>query len=679
MQKPGLRLAALLSLAMLANVSAAYFAPATAGEVGRIIVGVRPASTGLASAPSSRDRADTVSRRLGINLRSTRELGPNLSTIVLDADAVETTLARLQADPDVEFAEIDRRRYARAIPSDPLYAGQWYLQGIEIAATNFETAWDTTTGAADTVVAVLDTGVRFDHPDLAGRVLPGYDFVSGESSSSFVSANDGNDWDNDASDPGDWVSVPESQSGPLLGCPVSASSWHGTKVASIAGAATNNGTGVAGGTWAGTILPVRVLGKCGGYDSDIIAGMRWAAGLPMPGVPSNPNPARILNLSLGSEGGCSSVYRNVIAELTDAGVIVISSAGNSSGPVDAPANCPGVLAVGGLRHVGSKVGYSSFGPEVGISTAAGNCPDIDMTFVCNFSLISADNTGQTLPVSSSYTDDSNYNIGTSYSVPIVSAVAALMYGVNDGLTPAEFIARVKSGARPFPAPQAGLPTCPSIDNVTGQCNCTTSTCGAGIADAPGAVAEALRPVARVAKPTGSGAGQNVPLDGSGSAAARNREISSYAWTGVSGNPVFVGATNGPVATVAVPASGLVTVRLTVTDDAGRTDANLVTLGVPDADSDGLIDELDNCKLVPNPNQCDSDGDGYGNRCDGDLSNNMFTNAQDTAMFRAELGKPSLAPTYNQADLNCNGFVNAQDTALFRTLLGSPPGPSGLVP
>ncbi|MBL8202393.1 MAG: S8 family serine peptidase [Chromatiales bacterium] len=601
-------LVALLNAAAIApaRAQAAEQATEQAGATTRLIIKLRPAATTAGSDQSQlqpqlqpqtqagnrvtpqgqgqdlRDRARGLARHSGLGVRAARDLGRGMVALGLDQvvadEQLEQALAALRADPAIEFAEVDRRRFVRALPNDPLYASQWYLQGVETSATNFEAAWDTTTGSADTVIAILDTGIRFDHPDLAGRVVPGYDFVSGESSSSFVSANDGNDWDNDAADPGDWVSSAEAASGPLRGCDVGPSSWHGTRVAAMVGAATGNATGVAGGTWSSAVLPVRVLGKCGGYDSDIVAGMRWAAGLPVTGVPLNPNPARIINLSLGSVDRCASVYSNVIAELTAAGVLVIAAAGNDSGPVETPANCPGVLAVGGLRHVGTKVGYSSLGAQVGISAPAGNCPELDTTFLCGFSLITADNTGQTVPAASSYTDDANYNIGTSFSAPIVAAVAGLMHGVNSGLTSDEYIARIKAGARPFPAPDPGLPTCPSLDRTTSQCNCTTTTCGAGIADAPGAVAEALRPMARVVKPAGTGAGQNVVLDGSSSAAARNRTISSYAWTAVSGNPAFVGTTNGQTATVAVPSSGQVTVQLEVTDDLGRKDVRAVTLG-----------------------------------------------------------------------------------------------------
>jgi len=114
---------------------------------------------------------------------------------------------------------------------------------------------------------------------------------------------------------------------------------------------------------------------------------------------------------------------------------------------------------------------------------------------------------------------------------------------------------------------------------------------------------------------------------------------------------------------------------------GRTEAFRVRVTAPpsDTDGDGVADPVDNCTFRANPSQCDSDGDGHGNHCDGDLNNNGFTNAQDTTLFRQQLGQPSVAPTYNYADLNCNGFVNAQDTTLFRSLLGSPPGPAGDTP
>jgi hypothetical protein len=97
----------------------------------------------------------------------------------------------------------------------------------------------------------------------------------------------------------------------------------------------------------------------------------------------------------------------------------------------------------------------------------------------------------------------------------------------------------------------------------------------------------------------------------------------------------------------------------------------------DTDDDSRGNVCDNCILVVNTTQCDSDSDGYGNRCDADMNNNGSTNAQDTTLYRQQLGQPSVGPAFNKADLNCNGTVNAQDTTLFRQRLGQPPGPSGL--
>ena len=151
------------------------------------------------------------------------------------------------------------------------------------------------------------------------------------------------------------------------------SSWHGTRVSSLIAALTNNAEGVAGTGWNTLILPVRVLGKCGGTDSDIIAGMRWAAGIPVPGAPINPTPARILNLSLGGSGACSAAYQAAVNEITARGVLVVVSVGNEGGAVASPANCAGVLGVAGIRHAGTKVGFSNLGPGTGIGAPGGNC------------------------------------------------------------------------------------------------------------------------------------------------------------------------------------------------------------------------------------------------------------------------------------------------------------------
>jgi serine protease len=581
----------------------------SADQGGQVIVGWRVAQPDprveIAAATNATARVQALSGRLGLQVQALRDLAPRMQLLQLDetpgAGTHAEQLRRLRADAEIEFVEPNYRRYRHAVPDDPLYSttvnnivGQWYFRtppsppvppsGASTsdinAAIDSEHAWDITTGSAGTVVAVLDTGVRYDHPDLTARLLPndpangivgGYDFVSGESTTNFLVANDGNGWDPDPSDPGDWIDSTDLTHPVFAGCSSSTSSWHGTRVTGLLGAATNNAAGIAGGTWQPMILPVRVLGKCFGTDADIIAGMRWAAGIHVTGVPDNPHPARILNLSLGAVGSCPASYSPVISEVTALGVLVVVSAGNASGPVDSPGNCPGVLAIGGLRHAGTKVGYSSFGAQIGVSAPAGNCVNVGAG-PCLYALTTTINLGTTTPGASGYAtqNDATPNVGTSFSAPLVSGIAALMQGVNSHLNTSQMIARIKEGAVAFPA-DSTLPNCPAVDS-SGQCNCTTTTCGAGMANALNSVNAALRPIANVAPPAPS-AGQNVMLDGSASVAADGHIIATYAWTAVTGgaSPPGIGA-NSPIATVVAPAAGVatyqraITSRLTVTDN-----------------------------------------------------------------------------------------------------------------
>lgn len=459
-------------------------------EEGRVIVKYRQASDALKQTLSL-DQTSRLSARLGLALHSGRHINALTQVIRSAGVSSEALAARLSLESDVEYAIPDRLRTINALPNDPLFSGQWYLQAAEASSSRATEAWNRTTGSPNIVVAVVDTGVRFDHPDLASKLLPGYDFVSDA-----PNAGDGDGRDIDASDPGDFISTWDAGNPSLQAvCGNDLvphdSSWHGTRVAGIVGAASNNATGIAGTSWGARILPVRVLGKCGGYDSDIMAGMRWAAGLSVPGVPSNPNPARIINLSLGGGGSCNAAYANVIAELAGRSVLVVASAGNETGPVYVPGNCAGVLTVAGLRHVGTKVGYSSFGPEVSVSAPAGNC--VNTSGACLYSIETTTNQGTTSPAANGYTDKYNYNVGTSFSAPQVAGVAALMLSLNQALTPADIIARIKQSARAFPI-ENNLSACPNVQtsgDTAGQCNCTTVTCGAGILDAAAAVTAAL--------------------------------------------------------------------------------------------------------------------------------------------------------------------------------------------
>jgi len=552
-----------------------------------------------------------LTRRTGVAMAASRQLTPSMHVVFLQkmlygAD-VQTALDKLRADPAVEFADVDQRRYPLAIPDDPLFAapadvattdssgrsGQWYMQtpntatvfvdGIatqDLSATDAVSAWTLTTGSSGTVIADVDTGVRFDHPDLlragfGGRLLPGYDFVgedvnrtTGVPLGTFLIANDGDGWDPDPSDPGDWIDSTDQQNAlfPASDCTIADSSWHGTRVMGVLGAITNNAVGIAGMTWNPYILPVRALGKCGGYDSDIIAGIEWAVGMTVnnpdgSAVPDNPYPADIVNLSLGGSGNCPSDYRSVLATVNSLGVLVVASAGNQNGAVAAPGNCPGVLAVAGLRNVGTKVGYSSFGAQVGIAAPAGNC--VNSFGACLRSIDTTFNTGLTVPAGNGYTNETNSNLGTSFSAPIVSGIAALMRAVNANLTPAQLIARLESSATPFPPNSGNLPVCPNVDPTSGECSCVPGQCGAGMVNARAAVTAALAPIAAISADTSN------TFDAGASVAACDQTIASYAWR-ASGGVTIQGSAAASKVTVTTNGSAG-TLTLAVADAAGHTD------------------------------------------------------------------------------------------------------------
>ena len=295
--------------------------------------------------------------------------------------------------------------------------------------------------------------------------------------------------------------------------------------------------------------------------------MEWAAGMAITGVPNNPYPADIINLSLGGVGTCptTSLYYPVIGTLAGMGVLVVASAGNSSGgAVDEPASCPGVLAVAGLRNVGTKVGYSSMGPQVSIAAPAGNC--INSMGPCLRSIDTTVNTGLTVPLANVYTDQNNPNLGTSFSSPIVAGIVALMRAVNMNLTPAQLITRIKFSAIPFPAPP-NIPVCPLSVPNTGECACPNdgSQCGAGMANALSAVNEALKPISVI-----TNAGSNTLFDASGSVAACGLTVASYLWTAMGGIAIQ-GAADAAQVTVAWNGTTVGKLTLKVTDSAGHAD------------------------------------------------------------------------------------------------------------
>lgn len=376
----------------------------------------------------------------------------------LDDAEVEAVASEWEDRADVVVAEPDRIRTIDRVPNDPGYANQWHYRTptSTVFGANLPPAWDRTTGSPSVTVAVLDTG-KLDHVDLQGQYLPGYDFISNASV-----GNDGNLRDSNPNDPGDWITSTEAASGFFAGCPVRNSSWHGTHVAGTIAARTDNGVGVAGVAWNAKILPVRVLGKCGGYDSDIIDGLRWAAGLTVSGVPTNPNPAKILNLSLGGSGACSTSWQNAINAVTAAGSTVVISAGNSNVNASnaSPGNCNGVITVAASGSTGSKASYSNFGTTVEITAPGGDS-------VGSGGVLSTLNTGTQGPVADGYA----YYQGTSMAAPHVAGAAALVLSLRPSTTPAQMLTYLQQSARAFPAGST----------------CTTSTCGSGLLDVDAAL------------------------------------------------------------------------------------------------------------------------------------------------------------------------------------------------
>ena len=401
----------------------------------RFIVKYRDGSTKATSDASLTQSLSSVARVVPsaqgatLGLRHLRRTAVGSDVLVasrkLDRADAETLMRQLAVDPDVEYVEVDKLNHATLTPNDTRFGDQWDL-GTGTGGIYATTAWDVTNGAG-TVVAVLDTGIT-SHSDLNANVLSGYDFIA----DTFV-ANDGNGRDSDASDPGDAYAANECGAG--IGA--SNSSWHGTHVAGTIAAVTNNSKGVAGIAYGAKVLPVRVLGKCGGYDSDIADAIIWASGGTVSGVPANQNPAEVINLSLGGSGACGSTTQSAINSAVSRGTTLVIAAGNDNTNVSnaSPANCNNVVAVGATTSSGARASYSNYGSLVDIAAPGSG-------------ILSTLNSGTTSPSSETYASYS----GTSMATPHVAAVVALMQSVaNPALTPAQVETILKNTARAFPS------------------------------------------------------------------------------------------------------------------------------------------------------------------------------------------------------------------------------------
>jgi serine protease len=388
-------------------------------------------------------------RIAGHNIFLARALGNGAHLYRIEDTGAQATLAalkQLRGRADVDFAEPNLVRRPFRLPNDPYYPTQWHLKTLQL-----EKAWEKTTGSSDVTVAVIDTGIVAGHPDLKDRLLQGRDFVS-----SVEDAGDGDGWDADPQDMGD-------NSG-------ESTAYHGTHIAGIIGASSDNNEGITGVDWACKILPIRVLGVVAGKgsDSDIAAAIRWAAGLPVPGVPDNPNPARVINLSFGGPGS-STVLTEAVLAAQGAGAIVVAAAGNEGedGWDYYPAAIDGVITVGATQPDGLRAPYSNYGSVLDVMAPGGN---LSLRLPAPLGDTSA-GILSTLYSSSNHAFSYELFEGTSQAAPLVAGVVSLMLALNSGLSSAEVLSILRHSANPnFTCPEG---------------------CGAGLIDA----AKALRMVA----------------------------------------------------------------------------------------------------------------------------------------------------------------------------------------
>ncbi|ONF73871.1 S8 family serine peptidase [Amycolatopsis keratiniphila] len=373
----------------------------------------------------------------------------------LSGERARGFLRSLAARSDVAYVEPDVRFYPTATPNDPSYNDQWhYFEAT--AGMKLPKAWDTADGAGVTV-AVVDTG-RTAHSDLDGNTVAGYDFIS----DSWVS-RDGGGRDSNPQDEGDWMKTGEcgtDQNGNPVPSSDRNSSWHGTHVAGTIGAVTGNGKGVAGVAPKAKLVHARVLGRCGGTLSDISDAVVWASGGSVSGVPANANPAKVINMSLGGGGSCSSTYQNAINNAVGRGATVVVAAGNENQNASnsQPANCGNVVTVAALDRQGNRAYYSNYGTIVDVAAPGGE------TATRTDGVLSTLNTGTTTPGSETY----QYYQGTSMATPHVAGLVALMLG-EKSMSPSDVETSLKQNARAIP----------------GSC---TGGCGAGLVDAEKTIA-----------------------------------------------------------------------------------------------------------------------------------------------------------------------------------------------
>ena len=497
---------------------------------------------------------DRVAALTGANVRSVRtlatgaelvEVAGDVTRLARKADLARNVMVAFAQNANVAYVEPDRVMRALFTPNDTYFANQWDLTdatgGIRAPA-----AWDLagSSPGAGIKVAVIDTGIT-THSDLSGQTAGGYDFISSSSA-----ARDGNGRDSNPADEGDWYGNNECGSG----YPASNSSWHGTHVAGTIAALANNSKGIAGIAYGAKVVPVRVLGKCGGSVSDIVDAIVWSSGGSVSGVPANTNAARVLNLSLGGGGACGS-FQSAINTARNNGAIFVVAAGNESQNVSnsSPANCSNVVSVAATTKAGSRASYSNYGSTIVISAPGGDGSG------GSGDILSTLNSGTTTPGSETYA----YYAGTSMATPHVAAVAALVMQKNPSLTPDQVKTILTSTARPLP----------------GSCS---GGCGAGILDAAAAVQAAGGGSANAAPVANFGVTTSgLTASFTDSSTDSDGTISSRSWNFGDGS---TSTSTNPSHTYA--AAGSYTVSLTVTDDDGASNTKTASVTVSSGGSGG---------------------------------------------------------------------------------------------
>ena len=406
--------------------------------------------------------------RFGMGMTTLRRMVMGSDVVRLErrmsAAELKTLMATLRQDPAVESVEEDLLLQPMFTPNDPQYSSQWHYYE-PTGGLNLPAAWDLSTGSGISV-AVIDTGYS-SHADLGVNVrtglFNGFDFITDP----FI-ANDGGGRDTDPFDTGDARSAGQCPAPYQL---ASSSSWHGTHVAGTIVAMGNNGAGVTGVAFNARVIPIRALGRCGAQASDVIEAIAWAAGIPVNGVPANPYPAKVINLSLGIEAPCPAAGQAVIDAARARGAVIVVAAGNDNKNAASftPANCAGVITVAATTRTGDKAYYSNTGTNVDVAAPGG-----DMRASIANGVLSTFNAGASGPGGAAY----GWKEGTSMAAAHVSGVAALMMSRNSQLQPDEVESGLKTTRRTFP----------------GSC----SLCGTGIVDAFAAVKRAAPLVPGVA-------------------------------------------------------------------------------------------------------------------------------------------------------------------------------------